>query len=197
LSSIEERRALRLRVLNAIFEASGASEHAMVTATQLMENLGLTDLELADACKYLEGEYLISCTYQAWGHLSPYWVQMTHAGIREMEESLQAPSQPTQHFPPAISVISVQGDIIGSTIQSGSPGAQQDVTVGDINLDHVRKFLDELEAQAANLDLPETEGQVLTAEIATIKAQVDSPRPKRQVIRPDSANSVVSWLLPR
>jgi hypothetical protein len=183
LSDAEERRAVRLRVMNAIFDASRASEYTMVSGPQLLEKLGLPDQELADACKYLEGEYLIKTTHTSWGHLTPYYVQITHAGIREMEQSREAPREPTQHFPPAISVVNVQGSVIGSAIQSGSPGAHQEVSVGDLDLGAVSEFLREFDARAAELDLPSPAAEELAAEIDTVKAQLRSPKPKLHVIR--------------
>ena len=55
--------------MNAIFEASGASEYTTFSGPQLLEDLGLPDQELADACKYLQGEYLIKNSHTSWGHL--------------------------------------------------------------------------------------------------------------------------------
>jgi len=182
LGDIEKRRAVRLRVMNAIFEASGASEDTTVSGPSLLEDLGLSDQELADACKYLQGEHLIRASNTAWGHASPFFVNITHTGIKEMERSHQAPDKPTPHFPPLVSVVNVHGPVIGSAIQSGSPGAQQNVTFGDLDLNVVRKFLDEFDARAAELDLPTPQAEELAADIATIKTQVESPRPKKNII---------------
>lgn len=190
---LEKRNANRLLVMNAIYEASEGSESNFVSGPELLESLGLPDQELGDACKFLEGEYLIKVTRTMWGHLTPYIIQITHQGIKEMEESLQAPTMPTEHFPPAVSIINIQGDMIGSPIQSGSPGARQEVSIGDINLDGVRNFLDQLEKVAPSVALPAEENRVLAGDIATIRAQIDSPRPKKQIIR-ESLHSVRSIL---
>ncbi len=155
----------------------------MVSGPQLLEDLGLPDQELADACKYLQGEYLIKNSHTSWGHLSPYYVQITHAGIKEIEQSRQAPREPTQHFPPAVSVMNFHGPVIGSPIQSGSPGAHQEVSMGDLDLGAVREFLDQFDAQAADLHLPSPAAEELAAEIDTVKAQLRSPKPKLHVIR--------------
>ena len=66
-------------------------------------------------------------------------MQITHAGIKEMEQSRQDPHEPTQHFPPAVSVMNFHGPVIGSPIQSGSPGAHQEVSMGDLDLGAVRE----------------------------------------------------------
>jgi hypothetical protein len=134
MTGIDKQQANRLLVMKAIYDASEGSESNAVSGQDLLGTLGLSDQELADACKYLEGEHLIRGTRTAWGHLTPYIINITHRGIKEMEESLQTPNKPTAHFPPAISVIHVQGNLIGSSIQSGSPGAQQETTVRDVKI---------------------------------------------------------------
>lgn len=135
MADIEKQRANRLLVMKAIYDASDGSEGNPVSGPALLENLGLSDQELGDACRYLEGEHLIRGTKTLWSHLTPYIINITHRGIKEMEESLQAPSKPTAHFPPAISIVNVQGNLIGSSIQSGSPGARQRMTMKDINIE--------------------------------------------------------------
>ncbi len=180
---IAQRRADRLRVMNAIYEASGGSEHKEVLGRELAAKLGLTDRDLGDACRYLAGEGLIEeAMPDMGGSPVPYWVNIRHEGIREIEQSLQAPDKPTEHFPP-ISVIHIEGDNIGSPIQTGSLGAPQTVSVGDISLDTVREILTEFDAQASSLHLPDDEAAQLHADMATVKAQVESPRPNHRTIR--------------
>ena len=89
--NIDKRRADRLRVMKAIFDASSGSQDVIVSGPGLLENLGLSDQEPGDACNYLEGEHLISTTQTMWGHLTPYMIQITHWGIKEMEQALTAP----------------------------------------------------------------------------------------------------------
>jgi hypothetical protein len=180
---IENRQTNRLRVMKAIFDLSGGSERQEVRGHQLVAEVGLSESDLRDACDYLAGQGLIQEVAMPGLGVSPvpHWVNITHQGIVEMQQSAQAPDKPTEHFPP-ISVVYVGGNAIGSTIQSGSPGAQQEVSLGDLNLDAVRNFLREFDAQKANLDLADAEEE-LAAEIATVRAQVGSPKPKRQTIR--------------
>jgi hypothetical protein len=123
------------------------------------------------------------------GPLEADGIQITHWGIKEMEESAQAPHEPTEHFPPAVSIVTVHGSVIGSAIQSGSPGAQQEVSIGDLDLGAVGKFLQEFDARAAELNLPSPQAEELAADIATVRVQVDSPKPKKNIIR-ESLRSV-------
>jgi hypothetical protein len=86
-------------------------------------------------------------------------------------------------------VIHIEGDNIGSPIQAGSPGAHQAVSVGDISLDRVREILTEFDAQASSLQLPDDEAAQLHADMATVKAQVESPRPNHHTIRAHLASA--------
>lgn len=189
---IEKRRADRLRVMKAIFDTSNGSETEVVRVVpQLQQSLSMSEQELIDACNFLIGEHLIDASIKADDLI--IGVQITHRGIKEMEESLRAPSRPTEHFPAAVSVIEIHGDVIGSAVQGGSPGAQQEVTSGDLNLNAVRDFLREFDAKVEDLGLTGLAAAELKAEIDTVRAQLDSPKPKRHVIL-ESLRSVRSIL---
>jgi len=187
---IDKRQADRLRVMRAIFDASHGSQLEVVRVLPFLENsLGLSRQEIVDACYYLVGEGLIVERIKAEGLI--IGTEITHRGIKEMEESIQAPDKPTSHFPPFYSIVNVHGH--GNVIQSGSPGARQDVSIGSFDLDAVRAFLNEYDAQAHGLDLPASVTEELAAEIDTVKAQLRSPKPKRHVIQ-ESLLSVRSIL---
>src|SRR5690348_1167127 len=114
---IEGRRVNRLRVMKAIFDLSGGSERQEVRGPQLTAEVGLSDQDLGDACDYLAGEGLIEVAMPDMSASPvPYWVNITHLGIVEMEQSLEDPNEPTQHFPPAVSIINIHGSVIGSPI---------------------------------------------------------------------------------
>ena len=217
---VDRRRAERLRVLKAIYDASVGSETTLVDGARLLEDLGLADQEVADACDWLEGEDFIR-SMRVEESLIPIRVQITHRGIKEMEQesdkapviaaqigledltrliqitqqglqeikkAMQEPRQPTEHFP-AINFIHIGGDVSGSAIQSGSPGAHQQVSIGDLDLNPIREFLRQFDASVGELTLPADKTAELAAEIDTVKAQVSSPKPKRNIIK-ESLNSV-------
>ena len=174
--------------MKAIYEASQGSEGVSVSGPELLEQLGLSDQELGDACAYLKGEYLIATTNTTWGHYTPHDITITHRGIKEMEKSLHSPTMPTRHFPPVVSIVNVHGNVTNSAIQSGSPGAHQEV-YSKIETRDLRDFLGQLEEAVPALVLPLEENQVLVTDIATVKAQLDSPKPKQAIVR-ESLHSV-------
>jgi hypothetical protein len=180
---IEKRRADRLRVMNEIYEAANGSRFTQVPGPWLLEHMGMPADELADVCAYLASEHLIEGDKTSWGSLVPYFLRLTHRGITEMERSHSEPERPTVHFPPMISIVHIEGDNVGSPIQAGSPGAQQSVSMEDLNLDRVREIVTELVARAPSMELPEDEAAQLQADLATVTAQVNSPRPNHRTIR--------------
>ncbi len=180
--NLNKRKADRLRVMNEFFEVAGGSELELIDTGAVRAKLGLSDQEIADACKYLEGQGLINAG-RGLGRKFPPWVQLTHWGIREVEESRERPEDPTEHFPPLVTVTHIHGDVVGSAIQAGSPGATQTTTVGDLNLELVREVVDRYETEEAALGLDASKAEEARAEMNTIKAQLASPRPKLVVVR--------------
>lgn len=222
-AEVVKRRANRLRVLKAVYDASTGSTSAFVSGSDLLLDLGMSDEEVADACNYLEGEHLIKGMRTMWGHATPFVVRITHRGVDQMErdgetapvvaaqigtedlirlmqltqqgiqeikKALEAPRQPTEHFPPAANVshLHVHGDIVNSPIQSASSGAHQEVSFGAINLGPVREFLRQFDASVADLGLPPIAADKLAAEVNTVKTEVESSNPRRHVLRESIAS---------
>jgi len=82
LVDIKKRRADRPRVMQAIFDAAEGSEAVLVSGAQLLHDLGLSDQDLRDACRYHEGEGLISLGKGIGGTLTPSHMHRTsHAAL--------------------------------------------------------------------------------------------------------------------
>jgi hypothetical protein len=136
-TDIAKRQADRLRVLRAIWDATdGTTSEVARTAPTIQVQLELSDKELEAACGYLAGEGLIRPTAkidQSPGYIA---VQLTHRGVREMEESLSAPDKPTRHLPSVASVIAIiNSTLINSPIQSASPEGHQATSSNDTSID--------------------------------------------------------------
>lgn len=190
---IPKRRNDRWQIMKAIFDATQGG-HVMFAAPADLAHLNLSYEELADGLDYLANEGLINVSdigspdmltgeYKA----SPCYL-MTHAGIKEMEKSLD--DEPTNHFPP-VSIITVHGN--AGPIIANSPNARQKVSGAAIDISRISNFIDQLESRIPDLDLSRVESRVLASEIVTIQAQVDSPKPRKQAIR-DSLDSIRSVL---
>jgi hypothetical protein len=126
-TDIAKRQADRLRVLRAVWDATdGTTSEVARTAPTIQMQLGLSDKELEAACDYLAGEGLIRPTSKINEPPGYIAVQLTHRGVREMEESISSPDMPTKHLPAATSVIQIiNSTVIASPIQSASPEGRQ------------------------------------------------------------------------
>lgn len=124
---VTKRRADRLRVLAAMFDATGGVEREPVRLVPTLQaQVGLSDEDFQAACAFLVGERLISAVYA----VSNLYVsgQLTHRGVVEMEASLGAPDKPTRYLPPAISIVNISNStLVDSPVQNGSADGQQTV----------------------------------------------------------------------
>jgi hypothetical protein len=181
VTDIARRRADRLRVMNAIYEAAEGSRMSHVSGGWLLKHLELPDEELGGICRYLEGEHLITAGREHWGHHTPVHDLADPRRYRRDEAIPPGAGPGNRAFPP-IAVIHIEGDAIGSAIQVGSPRAHQAVFVGDLNLDKVREIVGEFEAQAASLPLPDGDARQLRADMAAVKVQTGLPTPDHDTI---------------
>jgi hypothetical protein len=98
--------------------------------------------------------------------------------------------------------------MVNSQIQQGSHGSHQVLTVSETTLSLVREFVHEFEAKINLLGLPATEHHEARSDIASVEAQLSSPKPKagiiaeglrsmRTILEGAAANAVASDLLPK
>jgi len=73
--------------MKAIFDESCGSEYAHVPGFSLRKKLGLSEQEMADACRYLAGEGLIEEAHTE-GRIAPEHVKITHRGYRRWSSPL-------------------------------------------------------------------------------------------------------------
>jgi len=178
-----QRKALRTRFMHELYEMADGIETNFVSTRKIAERLGLVfaygkDIdEVFAIVRYLEEERLIKATGDGEA------VNLTHFGIREVEQAQSQPDEPTQHFAP-INLVYAQ-TITNSPIQQGSPGATQSLTV--IGQDHQQQLSDivrSLKISIDDLGLAEEDKADLEAEVGTLEAQVASPKPKKEIVGP-------------
>jgi hypothetical protein len=196
MTGVAQKKADRLRVMNEIYSDAGDNTMDHVDLWEIRERLGFGDEEMGVIVDYLEGERLIEALRTMAGQRTPMRATITHRGVKEMERSEELPAQPTDHFPPrAGTIINVSGDMIGSAIQSNSAGATQHVDMGDITIgteidEQIRRFLDEFDAQLSALQPEQTANALaeIAADVATVRAQLNSPKPKKNFIKESLAS---------
>jgi hypothetical protein len=190
----------RVRVLEAVYEALKDDTMSFVNMREVRDELGLSDERAGNAANFLEGEGLIKVKHTLGSH-TPMLGQITHRGVKTIEESKAEPTKATEAGLAPYSVI-INGNVIGSAFQQGSPGATQhyqagDITVGTDTKKAIADFVAQFEAQARKLvELGEqTQADVdrMSADVATMKAQAASPAPKKHFLA-ECKNSIKSVL---
>lgn len=83
----------------------------------------------------------------------------------------------------AYSVTNFYGPIQQAQFQQGSPGSQQIMYMEGADLDAVGQFLTTLIEAVPELDLDADTQSELDAEIKTAESQLQSPKPKRRIVR--------------
>ena len=173
-SPLDEIRAQRLAFLQALYDAAEGGEARMVKYADVVSAVGFDDDLAEKVQEYLNGEGLLQ--WAAFG-----MIELTHAGVREVEQALHAPTRPTDHFPPLViaqNYINV-GSMNQSQIQQGTTFSSQGF--GDV--DSLRELVVEIRAVVTAIGLSADESEELHAELATVDAQLGSPRPKWRLIR--------------
>lgn len=116
--SIDDRTKNRYRVLEEIYELSGANPSEIVVIDQIEKNTQISTHEMNGILSYLENKGLIEFPG---GDI----VQIKSNGIDEIEQARNHPEERTDNFPPQINYITnVQGDFYGGLQQGGEGNTQ-------------------------------------------------------------------------
>jgi hypothetical protein len=177
LDSIEKIRSQRFAFLMAVYEDAEARMNAYVAKDKVATKLGF-DRTFTDAIvMYLADEGLLEWVAQG-------FIQLTHSGINEIEEVLTTRTEPTEHFPAYvvaqnyIHIGSMQGS---QQIQQGTQGSTQAQQSFDVEA--LRSLVAEIRHATGTSELSNDQAREVDAELATVEAQLGSPRPKASIIR--------------
>lgn len=171
---LEERQAHRLQYLRAVYDASDGVAGQFVKFIDVGENLGFDAKHSEELAGYLVAEGLLEWTAMG-------VVELTHWGLKEIEQSLSAPNEPTEHFPPFVIAQNYMhvGTMTGSQVQQGTTASQ----IGVETRVKLETLVSDLRQAFAELDLPDEQRDEVEADLATVEAQLASPNPKPGVVR--------------
>ncbi|MEU7430440.1 hypothetical protein AB0B07_06160 [Streptomyces sioyaensis] len=88
MASLADRKAYREKIMQALYEATEGNRLLGVTGAKLLQELAISEEDLAAACAYLMGEDLITVDWASGN--TPDMVTLTHQGIRRMEAEEEA-----------------------------------------------------------------------------------------------------------
>lgn len=174
MTSLEERKAQRFRFLHGLYNATDGDSASLEDIKVLSEQLGMEKAVADRTMEYLMGEGLAE-----WKAMS--LIAITHYGVVQVERALEHPEEPTEYFPPVVNIVNVT-NMVGSQIQQAGHGANQKATLTENDLEAVLRFIKEVEDATQELVLDDELLQDLTADIATVKAQAGSRRPKTAIV---------------
>lgn len=181
---LDEMRSQRFAFLKALYDESEGSTRALVPMDAISQQLGFDRQHSTKLADYLADEALLR--YAAAGPM----LEITHWGVKEVEEALSAPEEPTEHFPPIVvaeNYLQV-GTMSHSQVQQGTSRSSTQVQ-RTLDLDVLRELVAELRAITSELDLEAEQNDEYEADLETVAAQLASPRPKVGILR-ESLSSV-------
>jgi hypothetical protein len=184
--AIEMKRKQRFEYMNELYRVTNGNEMAHVGMAEIGGSLGFTDDECSLTVQYLDGEGLLKYVSL------DGWIGITHLGVLEVESALQNPEKPTDHFPPAQNIIHIE-TMTNSVIQQGVANSSQSVAFGSNDTQLIAQFLGVVAACLPSMRLSDEDKNEALSEIATTRAQLDSPKPKTGIIQ-SSLSTLVSIL---
>ena len=112
-------------------------------------------------------------------------IEPTHEGIKEIEEAVEKPDSPTEHFPPHSVTFNITGgQFTDAQFQVANKDSSQNITViNQSQSAELKEIVTELKRILSNSDIPGEKKQELEAEVQTIESQSKSPKPKIQIIK--------------
>ena len=137
--SLEQKKKNRFLFLNYLYELSNGNTGAMFDMMEVGKELKLNSDETNRIVDYLIGEHLIE--FRALGGI----IGLTHWGIKEVEQAIENPSEPTEHFLP-LNIINI-GTMTNSTLQQGTTNSTINFTFNsqtDVDIENILSQLNEI-----------------------------------------------------
>jgi len=185
LSDLERKKAQRLRLMTELYDMVDGFDAQPVEMAQLAVRLELdtSDPEdLLDVLKivhYLRGEGLLIASGPSGETMR---LTLTHKGVCEVEESRSRPALPTEHFPPLDTIEAMLSERASSK-NNGTAKAGRLTALAESDRLEVLRITRSLQEWTSQLALDEEQRAEYSADIRTIEAQLDSPHPKKVLIR--------------
>jgi hypothetical protein len=112
-------------------------------------------------------------------------IKLTHEGIKEIEDAVEKPDSPTEHFPPHSVTFNIAGgQFTNAQFQVANKDSSQNITVINQNQStELKEIIVELKQILNQTRLPDEKKQELEAEVQTIETQSKSPKPKVKIIK--------------
>ena len=171
---IKEKKKQRFQFLEKLYNESNGSESYMVNMWELGQELEFDRETTSNIVDYLIDKGLLKPMTLGGG------ISITHYGIVEIEEAHEYPDKPTEHFMP-INIINIQS-MSNSSIQQGTNKSSQNNIFSSTNISELKTLTEKVESLIREIDDKNLKEELI-AENDTLKAQVKSPKPKKNIIK--------------
>ena len=177
MKSLDEKKKDRFLLLNRLYERTDQPGLQLLKLSDIGQDVGLDGLEALKTADYLSQEGLVNL-FDDEGRI----IAITHHGVLEVEAALSDPSQPTEHFPP-LNIIYVE-NMNNSQIMQASPGGSQEYSLAADQIEKLRRFIETFCNRKNELPFrSEDERLEAEADVQSLEAQLQSPKPKYQIVR--------------
>jgi len=162
--------------MKAVVDSTQGDRFNFTSLDAIAPAIGVSKEEAGSIAQYLVDQGLIE--WAAFGGI----IAITHLGIREMEQAEREPEIPTRYLPP-FNVIHIE-HMTNSMVQQGTNQSVQYLSqpVLAAETSDLAGFLRGVRLRKADLGLAAEAEADLDAQLATLDAQMKSPRPKRVVL---------------
>ena len=172
--SLEQKKKNRFLFLNCLYESSSGDTGAVFNMWEVGSELKLDRNETSQIVDYLIGENLIESRALGGG------ISLTHWGVKEVEQAIENPSKPTEHFLP-LNIINI-GTMTNSTLQQGTTNSTINFTYNTQTAVDIEKIVSQLNDIKDSLNLSNELQNELISELQTIEIQKNSSKPKSIII---------------
>lgn len=193
-SPLQEKKEKRFQFLKRLYDMQEENPSLLFLKYEIGDALGFDRKTTDRIADYLDDEGLINLLTNEGG------LQIEHAGTVEVEQALENPEKPTEHFPPIQYIVNNyefnnNGPMTGT--QQGTSNSTQTNNITTGNIPELREIINQLLVVSNQLNLLPEARQELTAEIETLQSQTRSPKPKPNIIKEAlvSARTIVEGVI--
>ena len=175
----ERRQQQRYAVLKHMYDVAVENRNDPTMSLhedRIAEGLDYPKQDVKSALSYLEGKYLIEIVTVFYGGDKDY--KLTHRGIEEIEQSLQKPKEPTEHFP-APANMNFYFNAQGATVQTGAQSTTNVTQNIGVDSSDVFRLLEKLKLHATELPPEQQEDALDSIEALEDELNSQDRNPKR------------------
>jgi hypothetical protein len=171
---IKEKKERRFKMQKKIYDITGGDEDKFVEMWKIGEELGFDRATTEQTTQYLAAEGLIA--FLGLGGI----IGITHYGIKQMEQALEHPDQPSRYFPP-VNIINI-GSMSNSQIQQGAIQSTQVQSVNVESVAGVKEFIDKLKFELETLPIGDSQKEEIRADIMMVEVQLKKGTPNKNIL---------------